>query len=375
MLKILIGVGNFSPGYGIAHVARDLASNLSKQGLDVKILTGKSNFRSTVPVVTCGYNTKLKQANIAKAVRTILAERPDFFHSHFYPMDICGALTSSKVRHIMHVHGILSTEYWFNMKVGLDGLRSYLGEALGSLFSQKMVAISNFLKCEIMRKYRIPPDHIQVIYPGIDLTCFSPRIKLDTSLLLPEISESDAILLSVGAISYRKGQHLLIEAMRKIVTEIPDAKLILIGRSGEEDRRYERHLRERIKSLELKKNILFQGFIHMEELPVIYSLADIFVTGTLWEGFGLPLAEAMACGLPVLAFNTTAVSEIIVDGYNGFKISQFDTTTFSNRAIELIQDSHDLQRMSKNARKFAEKHFSSEKNASRLVQLYESLLP
>ncbi|TRZ48751.1 MAG: glycosyltransferase family 1 protein [Dehalococcoidia bacterium] len=370
-MRIILGIGNYSHGYGMPNVVHNLAKELLDQGNDVLVLAGKGNLNDDVPLIKCGYNETLKHAYITKVTKKIFDLKPDIFHSHYYPMDFCGAITSSRITHVMHVHGILKREYWTNMKATLECIRSSFSEAVGIKFSAKVIAISRYLKSDILRKYKIDPEKIEVIYPSINLELYSPEKRSSLPRVFP--NSEGITLLSTGAISERKGQHLLVDVMKEVVEEEPMTRLYLFGRTGQEDVSYLYKLQNKIKKYCLEKNIFIKGFMETKFLPNAYAQADIFVTGTMWEGFGMPLAEAMASGIPVIAFNTAAMDELIVNKVNGLKVSPFNTKIFSEMVLSLIQNSRLRKELSENARDFAESKFGIQKNICHLLDIYNSL--
>lgn len=351
-----------------------IADELSKQGNEVLVLTGKTNFSNDVPFVECGYNEILKHACVTKAIKTIVQLKPHIFHSHYYPMDLCGALVSPRIKHVMHVHGVLDRKFCVNTKAALECIRSSFTEGVGLRSSARVVTISRFLKSSIINKYDIPPNRVEVIYPSVDLELYSPHASANCSRLSDQASENESVLLSTGAFSWRKGQHLLVDAMREVVKEVPKARLFLVGRIGEEDSSYLLRLRGRIRKFELEGNVIIKGFLSAGLLPENYTRADIFVTGTMWEGFGIPLAEAMASGIPVVAFDTASMHELIIHGFNGLKVPPFDTGMFAESIVRLLQDSKLRKKIGKDARRFAEQKFEQRTNFLQLTRVYESLL-
>ena len=114
------------------YVVQTLANELQDMGNDVIILVGKGNIKTNIHVVECGFNERMKHALVSNAVKKIFELKPDIFHSHYYPMDFCGALVSSKTNYVMHVHGVLDKQYRTNnLKVQLDCLRGTLSEVIG----------------------------------------------------------------------------------------------------------------------------------------------------------------------------------------------------------------------------------------------------
>jgi glycosyltransferase involved in cell wall biosynthesis len=366
-----LGIGNYSEGYGMPSVVHSIAKELADKGHNVSIIAGKGNLSADIPTIEIGYTESIKQASITRGIKAILELKPDIFHSHYYPMDLCGALVSYGTLHVMHVHGVLNREYWVNIKAGLECIRSSLTESIGISFSAKVIAISEFLKENILKKYRISSEKIEVIYPAIDLDLYSPINR--SKLLHFQPYDYGVSLICVGAIAERKGQHFLVEAMREVVKEEPNTRLLLIGRVGEEDRSYIFRLQDRIKNYGLEKNIITRGFIPTNLIPKIYAQADIFVTGTMWEGFGMPIAEAMATGIPVVAFDTASMHELIINNVTGFKVPPFKTEVFAENLLCLIQDSKLRKKLGRNGRGFAEKEFDAKKNINRLIKIYQSL--
>jgi glycosyltransferase involved in cell wall biosynthesis len=123
----------------------------------------------------------------------------------------------------------------------------------------------------------------------------------------------DKIILYVGRLVDRKGIPDLLKAFKRISYRQPDLGLLIIG-SGEEEERY----REFCKINNLK-DVFFTGFVHQEELPAYYAIADVFVLPTHSEPWGLVLNEAMACKLPVICSNAAgAAHDLIINGENGY---------------------------------------------------------
>jgi len=365
-LKVVLGVGNYSYGYGMAHVVDGLARELSTLGVETLVVSGRASIDTRIPVICCGYNEFLKHTHVSKVIAEVSKMNPDIFHSHYYPMDLCGAALSRSMVHVMHVHGILSRKYWQNLRVGLECFRSSIAERVGLMFSSKVVAVSRFLKRELMRM-GLKSEDVNVIYPFIDPDFFRPIEKRIDEI--PPSSES-ANILSVGTICERKGQHHLVEAMKFVTREDPNARLLFVGRTGQEDPSYLTRIKERIIHLRLENNVFFKGFIPVGALPSMYSSSDIFATGTMWEGFGLPVAEAMASSLPVVCFDTTSLSELVFDEVNGFKASPFDAESLAWKITTLVQDRKLRQKMGANGMKMAQAKFGRD-NVRQLYKLYE----
>jgi glycosyltransferase involved in cell wall biosynthesis len=158
---------------------------------------------------------------------------------------------------------------------------------------------------QIIDYLAIDPLKITVIYLGVDHTVFRPVNE-------PNPFNFDYILY-VGSEQPRKNLKTLLKAF-KILKKNPDFKnLKLVKVGGPETENFRRQTLEEITNQNLKNDVIFTGYVKEEILPIYYSNARCFVSPSLCEGFGLPTVEAMACGCPVIAANTSAFPEIIGD--------------------------------------------------------------
>lgn len=226
----------------------------------------------------------------------------------------------------------------------------------------KLAAVSEATKKEFVKNYNIAPSKIEVIYNGIDTNFFTPTHsdKLKNEL---GIGNNTKILLYVGFTTPRKGVEYLADALKEINH---DFKLIMIGKweSGYRDKFY-RHVGE------MSDNIIEVGYVNDKDMPYYYSLADVFVFPSLLEGFGYPLAEALACETAVVSTNVGSIPEVV--GECGIIVPPMDATALANGINRLIDD-NDLRR------KFGicgisrvNKHFSDVSMINKMMQFYETL--
>jgi glycosyltransferase involved in cell wall biosynthesis len=119
-------------------------------------------------------------------------------------------------------------------------------------------------------------------------------------------------ILTVGAGRPHKNVEVLVDAFAQLVgtSDLPALKLVAVG---ELDRRFPDRVGEHIQAHKIEARVIRPGMIHERDLPVVYSMADVFVQPSLVEGFGLPPLEAMACGTLVVTSNAAAVAEVVGD--------------------------------------------------------------
>jgi len=168
-----------------------------------------------------------------------------------------------------------------------------------------VIAISESTRRDAIRLYGMDEEKIRVIYEGV-----SPRFCVASpeaiSVVRQKHSLPESFILSVGTIEPRKNLTSLLGAYRALKNQGAEWKLVIVGKKGW---LYEGFF-SRLRELGLENEVIFPGFVPDEDLPAFYSAADLFVFPSLYEGFGLPVLEAMACGAPVITSNTSSLPEV-----------------------------------------------------------------
>ena len=176
-------------------------------------------------------------------------------------------------------------------------------------------------------------------------------------------------LIYVGTIEKRKGLHLLIEALRNVNQAY---RLSLIGKYDEQDDYY-LSLVGKIKDYGLEENVIFTGRLSDEELKNKYMDASVFVLPSLHEGYGMVMVEAMQYGLPVIAFNNSAMPYLIVDNYNGLLLEDRSVNELSAGISEVLSDEKKLINLRKNAITTFENVRSNEDLNNDIKNFYKSI--
>jgi glycosyltransferase involved in cell wall biosynthesis len=214
--------------------------------------------------------------------------------------------------------------------------------------SDFVITISEWAKMEIMLEYGVPEERIAVIMQSFDPAMLLSRSSEEGRVIRSRYGLSDRFILYVGTIQPRKNLVALIEAynlLKKDREDIP--KLVIVGRKGW---LYEK-LFIRISDLGLTDDVIFTGFVSDEELPFIYDGAVLFVYVSLLEGFGRPPLEAMACGIPVIASNTSAIPEVVGDA--GITVNPTDVTEIAAAMKQILIDPYLAAELSESGRKRA----------------------
>lgn len=197
--------------------------------------------------------------------------------------------------------------------------------------SDYIITGSEFTKREILQRLDFPKERVEVIYHGVDHDTFYPRNDAIVPFLLPQ-----KFILFVGSIEPRKNLLGLLEAYNILAPDIKERyKLVLVGFKGWENQEVMRLIQKN------KQNIYYLGYVTDEELAKVYNLASLFVFASFYEGFGLPVLEAMACGTPVVCSNSSSLPEVGADAARYFdpkNIQDIAQTIASVLADEALQD-------------------------------------
>lgn len=172
--------------------------------------------------------------------------------------------------------------------------------------STAVIAISQATKDDLVRLLGIEPDRVHVIYPGIDHDLFNPARAGDAARrreVLARYGIAGRFLLYVGDSEWRKNLRRVLEALAGTGD---DLKIVLAGKRALTDTT----LHGWIEELSLRERVITPGYVPDADLPLLYGDAIAFVFPSLYEGFGFPIAEAMACGCPVISSNVSSMPEV-----------------------------------------------------------------
>lgn len=240
---------------------------------------------------------------------------------------------------------------------------------LSARISDKIITDSACSKRDIVRLLKIPESKVEVVYLGknenfIPITDTSIIENYKRVTALP-----DNFLLYVGTLEPRKNITGLLKAYRIFKNKWPDLDYNLVI-AGEKGWMYE-EIFKLAEDLGLKDNIKFLGYISDNDLPLLYNCARLFVYPSLYEGFGLPPLEAMACGIPVITSNSSSLPEI-VSGV-GIMVDPHDAEALAQAMSKVLTDKKQYQTMVENGLKKA-KEFSWKNTAHKTIAIYQDVL-
>lgn len=235
--------------------------------------------------------------------------------------------------------------------------------------AHRIVADSHNTKNDLIRYCGIPSKKIQVIYPGCDHARYHIYPRDEVVQVLQKYNLSQGYILHVGTVEPRKNIERLIEAFEILARGMgrPVERLVLVGSAGWLNEKIYR----RIEISPLRERIVLTGPISANDLPYIYNGAAVFVYPSLYEGFGLPVVEAMACGVPVITSNTSSLPEVVGDA--GILVDPYDAEAFAAAIHGALVDQDLRREMAHKAVKRA-KILSWEKTAREMLTAYKEVV-
>jgi glycosyltransferase involved in cell wall biosynthesis len=226
----------------------------------------------------------------------------------------------------------------------------------------RVIVVSHTSARSVRQAFDLDAERMRVVHNGIDTEMFRP---------LKGVERQPGLLLYVGNSEDRnKGARFLIEALRLLTEDRRDYRLALVD-----------HKRERLKLVPrlvkeygLSSRVHFTGRLSTEELVRLYDQAMIVVSPSLYEGFGLPAAEAMSCGAPVIATSGGAFPEVVDHGESGWLVEPGNAVALADAIRQLSDDAPLRERLGAAGREAIVSRFNWRKAAEETLAVYEEVL-
>jgi glycosyltransferase involved in cell wall biosynthesis len=228
-----------------------------------------------------------------------------------------------------------------------------------------IITDSHSTKRDIIEFFKVDEKKVKVIHLGVE-SRFHPISNVEgyrTRNNLPT-----KMILNIGTLEPRKNVVTLIKAFKKLQERGQKDYVLVIA--GEKGWLYKR-IFEEIRSSGMEQSIRLLGVVRDEELPLLYNCADLFVYPSLYEGFGLPPLEAMACGVPIITSNTSSLPEVV--GNAGIMVDPNDIESLSDGMYRVLGDKELKHRMSRDGLKRS-KMFTWEKTVNDVIEIYKNVL-
>lgn len=233
--------------------------------------------------------------------------------------------------------------------------------------ADKIIAISNQTKSDIIKCFKIREDKIEVIYIGAGREFKVIGDNLAIEKIKEKYSLPKKYILFVGTIEPRKNIKGLMHAYAELKKKGCEHKLVIAGKRGWH---YD-DIFETVRRLKLNSDIIFTDYVLSQDLPFIYNGASIFVYPSFYEGFGMPVLEAMSCGVPVVTSNISSLPE--VTGQAAILVNPTDIQEISASIDKILRDENLANNMIKNGLQRASL-FSLEKMVRQTQEAYNKVL-
>lgn len=248
-------------------------------------------------------------------------------------------------------------------------LRRYLNRVVPRSVARAVHVLADSLatKNDIVELFGTQPEKITVLYGGVDAR-FAPVQQPDRLAAVRArygIGQG-TFILGIGTIQPRKNYRRLIQAFADLGPSAANLQLVIAGGKGW---MYDQIFAE-VKQLGLEGHVIFPGFVDDDDLPALYSAAEMLAYPSIYEGFGLPILEAMACGTPVATSRTSSLPELA--GEAALLVEPADVAGITDAMRRLLQDSDLRRRLVAEGFGQARK-FTWDKAARQLLGIYESL--
>jgi len=233
--------------------------------------------------------------------------------------------------------------------------------------SKRIIAISESTKRDLIELYKISPEKISVIYQGVDSRFYQDMSNEKNGMLKPLYVDGDFALF-VGLTRPRKNVDRLVRAFAKVLPSLKTgAKLVLAGKI---DTRFldVRRLAER---LNISDSVVQLGFVSEDQLLALYKTACCFVFPSLYEGFGLPVLEAMAAGTPVITSKGSSLPEVAGDA--ALLVNPYNVDEIAEAMYKLFTDASLREELRRKGRERA-KQFTWRECAQETLKVYEEVL-
>lgn len=223
----------------------------------------------------------------------------------------------------------------------------------------KILSVSHATKKSLVKYYGVKKNRVSVVYAGVDL-------ELIDSVKVNEKYENTIIF--VGRLVPHKHVDHLLKIVKSLKKDIPTIKLIVVGNGAEKE-----NLIKLTEEFKITDNVKFLHDLNYRELISEMKKSNVLALPSTREGFGMVLAEASACEIPVVAYASGGVVEVVEDGVNGFLVRPNSINSLYEKILLLLKNSDLNLDLGINGRKKVEKNFNWEKIVFDILDIYDSL--
>ncbi len=365
-MKILLLTTHLDMG-GIAVYTVTLARYLKRSGHDPLVVTAGGKLEGCLRdngIEHIGIDIRTKAEfgfKVWKALlrlsRIIKEKKIDVIHSQTRVAHVLGCFLDrmTGVPHVTTCHGFFK--------------HRRLSRRIFPCWGRETIAISKSVCRHLIDDFGTPPEHVNHVYNGIDVSGYSAgSVTRDMDLFLRiGLKEGVPVIGIIGRLSSVKGHKYLIEAFGELPSRGLKAQLLIVGDGPDKEK-----LKELVSSSSFADRVFFSE--GGEALHRYLGLLDIYCIPSVDEGFGLSLVEAMASGRPCIASNVGGLAEIVADGKEGILVPPCDPKALLSAIEILLREEPLRRRLAAAARERAIRDFSIEDSVARTIKVYEKAI-
>ena len=357
-------------GGGAERIIIQILKNLNRQRFKpyLVLFEKKGSYLSQLPEDVKLYNLKKRRRSdffklVVKLAHIIGSENPDVVVSFLSYTNIVSIL--AKKLSFRNPRVIIHQDTFTSESLKNSGFRRTKKILIKKCYPsvEHIISVSNGVKEDLVNNFHLPEKLIEVIYNAVDREEVK---KLSLEAVNHSWFNSEVpCIIAVGRLTKLKGFSILLQAFSLVRKQSP-CKLIILG-DGEQGA----SLEKMSQNLEIENDVAFLGF---QNNPYKYlAHSDIFVLSSLWEGFGIVIIEAMACGVPVISTRCPyGPEEIIADGLNGLLVPVGDVEGMAQAILQLLSDEPLRKQLAEEGRRRAE-DFKAERMVSQYEKLFEQV--
>jgi glycogen(starch) synthase len=231
--------------------------------------------------------------------------------------------------------------------------------------ARRVITCSQHMRWEVTRLFELPPDKVDVIPNGIDLTEWTTTPD-DVAAARAAHAGAGPLVLFAGRLEWETGVHTLVEAMPRLRRRFPGLRLVLVGKGSQLGM-----LQELAARLRVSRAVEFTGWLTEDGLRSIAAAADVAVIPSVYEPFGLVALEAAALGTPLVVSDTGGLAEIVVNGETGLTFPPLDAAALADAVTAMLRDEVLSRRVVREARDVLAHDYAWPSIAATTVATYE----
>lgn len=294
-------------------------------------------------------------------VKDLKRDRIDLYHGLSQELPI--GTKKNGIKTVVTIHDLIYLKY--PQYFGSVNRKVYEWKArYGCENANQIIAVSMQTKADIIQYFGVPPQKITVVYQGCDAAFRVPQNDAVKEAIRLKYKLPAKFILNVGTIETRKNLLVIIKALKSIEEEI---KLVVVGRETD----YAAQIKNYMIKEALQNRVLFLSDVSFKDLPAIYQLAKVFTYPSRYEGFGIPIVEALCSGTPVVAATGSCLEE--AGGPQSIYVDPDDDASFAVEINKILEDDQLQAKIKTAGIQYAER-FADWHIAQNLMAVYQQVL-